>query len=79
MIRGKIYVLRTDKSGVQTYRLLLEDRGMSPDHKMYLYKMVDLCPNVVAAVPCNGNRDFEPRFETENSGESDTFGPLSTQ
>jgi Lrp/AsnC family transcriptional regulator len=73
IIRGKIYVLRTDKIGVQTYRLLLVDRGMSPDQKKLLYKMMALCPNVVAAISCTGNWDFELRFETENSRELDTF------
>jgi DNA-binding Lrp family transcriptional regulator len=73
IIRGKLYRLATDKIGVQSYRVLIVDRGMSEAQKDLFRKEITQCPNVLAALSCTGNWDYELRFETENSRELDTF------
>lgn len=73
IIRGKIYRLATDKIGVQSYRVLIVDRGMNESQKNLFRKAVHQSPNVLAALSCTGNWDYELRFETENSRELDTF------
>ena len=73
IIRGKIYRLATDKIGVQSYRVLIVDRGMNEAQKNLFRKAIAQCHNVLAALSCTGNWDYELRFETENSRELDTF------
>ena len=73
ILRGKIYRLATDKIGVQSYRVLIVDRGMNETQKNLFRKAIAQCPNVLAAVSCTGNWDYELRFETEDSRELDAF------
>jgi DNA-binding Lrp family transcriptional regulator len=73
ILRGKIYRLATDRIGVQSYRVLIVDRGMSEVQKNLFRKAITQCPNVLAALSCTGSWDYELRFETENSRDLDTF------
>jgi DNA-binding Lrp family transcriptional regulator len=73
ILRGQIYRLATDKIGVQSYRVLIVDRGMSEAQKNLFRKVITQCPNVLAALSCTGNWDYELRFETEDSRELDSF------
>ena len=73
IIRGKIYRLATDKVGIQTYRVLVVDRGMNEAQKTHFRKVIAQCPNVLAALSCTGSWDYELRFETEDSRDLDTF------
>lgn len=73
IIRGKIYRVANDKIGVQTYRVLIVDRGMNETQKALFRKAITQCPHVVAALSCTGSWDYELRFETEDSRELDVF------
>lgn len=73
VLRGLTYILQNDKLGIQTYRVLITDGGLSLQQKLQLRKICEACPNVVALLTCTGNWDFELRFETENSEELDSF------
>jgi DNA-binding Lrp family transcriptional regulator len=73
VIRGKIYRVATDKIGVQSYRVLIVDRGMNEAQKTHFRKAITRCPNVLAALSCTGSWDYELRFETEDSRELDIF------
>ena len=73
IVRGLTYILQIDKLGIQTYRVLLVDRGLSSEQKKLLRKKFEACPNVVAAILCTGNWDYELRFEAEASQDLDNF------
>ena len=73
VIRGLTYILQNDRLGIQTYRVLITDGGLSAEQKMKFRHLCELCPNVVACLMCTGNWDYELRFETENSEELDSF------
>lgn len=73
IIRGLTYILQIDKLGIQTYRVLLVDRGLSSEQKNLLRNKFEACPNVVAALLCTGNWDYELRFEAETSQDLDSF------
>ena len=49
------------------------DRGLSSDQKQLIRKKFEACPNLVAALLCTGNWDYELRFEAETSQDLDTF------
>lgn len=73
IIRGKIYTVAAHKIGVQSYRVLISDRGMNDAQRALFRKAITQCPNVLAALSCTGSWDYELRFETEDSRELDAF------
>lgn len=73
VVRGLTYILQTDLLGLQTYRVLILDRGMSGEQRTTFRKRCEACPHVVAFVSCTGNWDYELRFETESSKALDRF------
>jgi DNA-binding Lrp family transcriptional regulator len=73
VIRGLSYIIQIDKTQIQAYRILIVDRGLSLEQKKLLRKKFESCPNVVAAILCSGNWDYELRFETESYKDLERF------
>lgn len=76
VVRGLTYIVQMDKLRISTYRIFIVDRGLNEERKLLLKKTFANHPNVVAALSCTGNWDYELRFETENPEDVDQFCAL---
>jgi DNA-binding Lrp family transcriptional regulator len=76
ILYGRRYVLETQMLGISNHRLLIVDRGLTPNQREELFELCSKHPNVVAFLRCTGDWDFELRFESERVGDIDVFCQL---
>lgn len=73
VIRGQIYLLNSDRLGIQIYRVMIIERTLSQQQRQQLREYVCNHPNVSAFLISTGGWDYELRFESESSQALEDF------